>query len=82
MHQWRWCHFTAVVCEHADDAVLRFVDGITRRGIVKYLLTSDGINNRSIHDALLKLLNKPRQTLSSFPPPPAPFPAVRPWPGV
>src|SRR4026207_880866 len=32
---------------------------MTRRGLVKFLLTSAGIKNPSIHDALVEMLGKP-----------------------
>src|SRR5262245_26514136 len=38
---------------------LAWLKTITRRGIVRFLLTSAGIKNTSIHDALVGLLGQP-----------------------
>jgi dipeptidase E len=42
------------------------ISQIKRRNILKYLLTSDGITNTSIHNALLDLLGKPISEASAL----------------
>jgi hypothetical protein len=43
----------------SDLLLLVWFSMMTRRGIMKLLLTSAGISNTSIHDALIDLLGKP-----------------------
>src|SRR6187455_1944198 len=48
-----WLSTYTAVCRSCSRPTM------TRRGILKLLLTSAGIKNASIHDALLDLLGKP-----------------------
>jgi len=60
------------------------LSAVTRRGSVRFLLTSAGIKTTSIHDALVELLGKPiaeSSALSAFPPRRTPCPAGLPQPG-